>query len=100
MNIIVFCNSLNYYGFVQLGPFEKVIRSIKVRTLSGPEYVRKVSENCIAHIKSDGLYGDEEEKAIQELREAFKDQNFPPGSTAFYRQSPNGTLGVSRINIH
>ncbi|KAI5401932.1 chalcone--flavanone isomerase 1B-1 [Lathyrus oleraceus] len=87
--------SLDFYRDIIKGPFEKVIRSIKVRTLSGPEYVRKVSENCIAHIKSDGLYGDEEEKAIQELREAFKDQNFPPGSTAFYRQSPNGTLGLS-----
>jgi chalcone isomerase len=35
--------------------------------------------------------------AIQEFREAFKDQFFPPGTTAFYRQSPNGALGVSII---
>ena len=82
-----------------LGPFEKFIRSTKVRTLEGSEYVRKVSENCIAHMKSEGTYGDAEEKAIQEFREAFKDQFFPPGTAAFYRQSPNGTLGVSIINI-
>lgn len=81
-----------------LGPFEKLIRGSKLRTLNGPEYVRKVSENCVAHMKSDGTYGDAEEKAIQEFREAFKDQNFPPGTTVFYEQSPNGTLGVCIIN--
>jgi len=85
------------YLWVFLGPFEKFIRSTKVRTLEGAEYVRKVSENCIAHMKSEGTYGDAEEKAIQELREAFKVQFFPPGTAAFYRQSPNGTLGVSII---
>jgi hypothetical protein len=84
---------------VFLGPFEKFIRSTKVRTLEGSEYVRKVSENCIAHMKSEGTYGDAEEKAIKEFREAFKDQFFPPGTAAFYRQSPNGALGVSIINI-
>ncbi|XP_058774775.1 chalcone--flavanone isomerase 1B-1-like [Vicia villosa] len=87
--------SLDFYRDIIKGPFEKLIRSIKLRTLSGPEYVRKVSENCIIHIESDGLYGKEEEKAIQELREAFKDQNFPPGSAAFFRQSPKGTLALS-----
>jgi len=70
-----------------------------VRTLEGSEYVRKVSENCIAHMKFEGTYGDAEEKAIQELREAFKVQFFPPGAGVFFRQSPNGTLGVSIIDI-
>lgn len=69
-----------------------------MRKLEGPEYVRKVSENCIAHMKAQGTYGDAEEKAIQEFREAYKDQTFPPGATVFYRQSPNGTLGVSIYN--
>ncbi|XP_058774778.1 chalcone--flavanone isomerase 1B-2-like [Vicia villosa] len=87
--------SLDFYRDIIKGSFEKLIRSIKLRTLSGPKYVSKVSENCIAHIKSDGLYGKKEEKAIQELKEAFKDQNFPPGTAAFYRQSPNGTLALS-----
>jgi len=36
-----------------------------VRTLEGSEHVRKVSENCIAHTKFEGTYGDAEEKAIQ-----------------------------------
>ncbi|AES63014.1 putative chalcone isomerase [Medicago truncatula] len=86
--------SLEFYRDIIKGPFEKFIRSTKVRTLEGSEYVRKVSENCIAHMKSEGTYGDAEEKAIQEFREAFKDQFFPPGTAAFYRQSPNGALGL------
>jgi len=81
-----------------LGPFEKLVRGGKLKTLDGREYVRKVSENCVAYMKSDGTYGDEEEKAIEKFREAFKDQNFPPGASVFYKQSPSGTLGVS--NLH
>lgn len=86
--------SLDFYRDIIKGPFEKFIRSTKVRTLEGSEYVRKVSENCIAHMKSEGTYSDAEEKAIKEFREAFKDQFFPPGTAAFYRQSPNGALGL------
>ncbi|KAJ1436405.1 Chalcone isomerase [Sesbania bispinosa] len=86
--------SLDFYRDIIKGPFEKLIRGTKVRTLPGPEYVRKVSENCVAHMKSVGTYGDAEEKAIQKFRDAFKDQHFPPGSTVFYKQSPKGTLGL------
>ncbi|PNX54766.1 chalcone-flavonone isomerase, partial [Trifolium pratense] len=57
--------SLDFYRDIIKGPFEKFIRGTKVRTLEGTEYVRKVSENCINHMKSEGTYGDEEEKAIQ-----------------------------------
>nr|UXO98041.1 Chalcone Isomerase [Neustanthus phaseoloides] len=88
-------NSLDFYRDIIKGPFEKLIRGSKLRTLTGPEYVKKVSENCVAHMKSVGTYGDAEEKAIEEFRYAFKDQIFPPGSTVFYKQSPTGTLGVS-----
>ncbi|KAK7310277.1 hypothetical protein RJT34_07689 [Clitoria ternatea] len=87
--------SLDFYRDIIRGPFEKLIRGSKLRTLAGAEYVRKVSENCVAYMKSAGTYGDAEEKAIHELRVAFKDQHFPPGSTVFYKQSPTGTLGLS-----
>ncbi|XP_061372231.1 chalcone--flavanone isomerase 1B-1-like [Gastrolobium bilobum] len=87
--------SLDFYRDIIKGPFEKLIRGSKIITLDGREYVRKVSENCVAHLKSVGTYNDAEEKAIQEFRDAFKDQNFPPGSSVFYRQSPTGTLGLS-----
>ncbi|MED6159118.1 Chalcone--flavanone isomerase 1B-1 [Stylosanthes scabra] len=87
-------DSLDFYRDIIQGPFEKLIRGSKLKTLDGREYVRKVSENCVAHMKSLGTFGDAEEKAIHEFREAFKDQNFPPGSTVFYEQFPNGTLGL------
>ncbi|RDY14729.1 Chalcone--flavonone isomerase 1B-1 [Mucuna pruriens] len=88
-------DSLDFYRDIIKGPFEKLIRGSKLITLDGREYVRKVSENCVAHMKSVGTYNDAEEKAIEEFRFAFKDQNFPPGSSVFYRQSPTGTLGLS-----
>lgn len=78
-----------------LGPFEKLIRGSKIKELSGPEYSRKVMENCVAHLKSVGTYGDAEVEAIQKFAEAFKNVNFPPGASVFYRQSPDGILGVS-----
>nr|Q53B70.1 RecName: Full=Chalcone--flavanone isomerase 1B-2; Short=Chalcone isomerase 1B-2 [Glycine max]AAT94364.1 chalcone isomerase 1B2 [Glycine max] len=88
-------DSLDFYRDIIKGPFEKLIRGSKLRTLDGREYVRKVSENCVAHMESVGTYSEAEEKAIEEFRNAFKDQNFPPGSTVFYKQSPTGTLGLS-----
>jgi len=55
-------------------------------------------ENCVAHLKSVGTYGDAEAKGIEEFAEAFKKVNFPPGASVFYRQSPHGILGVSISN--
>jgi len=52
-------------------------------------------ENCVAHLKSVGTYGDAEAEAMQKFAEAFKPINFPPGASVFYRQSPDGILGVS-----
>ncbi|XLS49189.1 hypothetical protein HN51_009884 [Arachis hypogaea] len=85
-------------AYYDTSPFEKLIRGSKLKTLDGPEYVRKVSENCVAYMKSVETFGDAEEKAIHEFRQAFKDQNFLPGSTVFYEQFPNGTLGVKTLS--
>ena len=52
-------------------------------------------ENCVAHMKSVGSYGEAEAAAIEKFAEAFKKVNFPPGASVFYRQSPDGVLGVS-----
>ncbi|KAI4351158.1 hypothetical protein L6164_005540 [Bauhinia variegata] len=88
-------NSLDFFRDIISGPFEKLIRGSKILPLSGPEYVSKVSENCASHLKSVGTYTDAEAKAIEKLIEAFKDQNFPPGSSVFYTQSPAGTLTLN-----
>ncbi|KAK7310276.1 hypothetical protein RJT34_07687 [Clitoria ternatea] len=88
-------DSLDFYRDIISGPFEKVIRSTKIRELSGAEYSRKVMENCVAHMKTVGIYGDAEAAAIDKFGQAFKPVNFPPGASCFYRQSPHGILGLS-----
>lgn len=50
-------------------------------------------------MKSVGSYGDAEAAAIEQFAEAFKNVNFPPGASVFYRQSPDGVLGVSSIYV-
>ncbi|KAL2323880.1 hypothetical protein Fmac_022938 [Flemingia macrophylla] len=87
--------SLDFFRDIISGPFEKLIRGSKIRPLSGPEYSRKVMENCVAHMKSVGTYGDAEAAAIEKFAEAFKNVNFAPGASVFYRQSPLGILGLS-----
>nr|WIL10282.1 chalcone synthase [Grona styracifolia] len=87
--------TLDFFRDIISGPFEKLIRGSKIRQLSGPEYSNKVSENCVAHMKSVGTYGDAEAAAIEKFRQAFKDVTFPPGASVFYRQSPLGILGLS-----
>nr|WIL10283.1 chalcone synthase [Grona styracifolia] len=88
-------DTLEFFRDIVSGSFEKLIRCSYIRTLSGPEYSRKVSENSVAHMKSVDTYGDAEAAAIEKFRQAFKDVNFPPGASVFFRQSPNGTLGLS-----
>ncbi|KAL1295621.1 hypothetical protein HN51_056473 [Arachis hypogaea] len=87
--------TLHFYRDIISGPFEKLIRGSKILALSGVEYSRKVMENCVAHMKSVGTYGDAEAAAIQQFAEAFKNVNFKPGASVFYRQSPLGHLGLS-----
>jgi chalcone isomerase len=64
--------------------------------LTGHQYSEKVSENCVAFWKSVGIYTDAEAKAIEKFLEVFKDENFPPGSSILFTQSPNGSLTVSK----
>ncbi|MED6159120.1 hypothetical protein PIB30_039349 [Stylosanthes scabra] len=80
---------------VCVGPFEKLIRGSKIRPLSGVEYSKKVMENCVAHMKSVGDYGEAEAAAIQEFAQAFNNVHFKPGASVFYRQSPLGFLALS-----
>ncbi|XP_057422895.1 chalcone--flavanone isomerase 3 [Lotus japonicus] len=88
-------DSLDFYRDIISSPSEKLIRGSKLRPLSGVEYSRKVMENCVAHMKSTGTYGEAEAAAIGKFAEAFRNLDFPPGSSVFYRQSPDGELGLS-----
>lgn len=67
--------------------------------LTGQQYSEKVSENCVAIWKSIGIYTDAEAKAIEKFLEVFKDQNFPPGASILFTQSPNGSLTVSTTEL-
>ncbi|XP_061372227.1 chalcone--flavanone isomerase 1A-like [Gastrolobium bilobum] len=87
--------TLDFFRDIISGPFEKLIRGSKIRPLTGIEYSGKVMENCVAHMKSVGTYGDAEAAAIEKFAEAFKNVNFPQGASVFYRQSPDGILGLS-----
>nr|ARB43742.1 chalcone isomerase [Glycyrrhiza uralensis] len=88
-------DTLDFFRDIISGPFEKLIRGSKIRPLSGPEYSKKVIENSVAHMRSCGTYGDAEAAAIEQFAQAFKNVNFPPGASGFYRQSPDGILGLS-----
>ncbi|XP_020209203.1 chalcone--flavonone isomerase [Cajanus cajan] len=87
--------TLDFFRDIISGGFEKMIRCSYIRELSGREYSRKVMENCVAHMKSVGTYGEAEAAAIERFAEAFKSVNFPPGASVFFRQSPDGILGLS-----
>lgn len=82
-----------------LGPFEKFTRVTMILPLTGPQYSEKVSENCVAIWKALGIYTDAEEKAIEKFIEVFKDQNFPPGSSILFTQSPTGSLKASKFML-
>ncbi|KAK4284088.1 hypothetical protein QN277_000964 [Acacia crassicarpa] len=88
-------NSIDFFRDIIKGPYEKIIRGSKILELKGAEYGRKVAESCVSHMKAVGSYGEAEAKAIQQFIQIFQPQNFPPGSSVFYFQSPNGTLTIS-----
>lgn len=85
--------------FIYIGPFEKFTRITMILPLTGQQYSEKVSENCVAIWKSLGIYTEAEGKAIEKFLEAFKDQNFAPGSSVLFTQSLNGSLAVCLKHI-
>lgn len=62
--------------------------------LTGKQYSEKVMENCAAFWKEIGAYTDAETKALDQFREAFETESFPPGTSILFTQSPLGTLTV------
>lgn len=87
--------SVDFFKDVVSGPFEKFTQVRTIKPLTGQQYSEKVAENCVAYWKAIGTYTDEEEKAVNKFLEVFKDQNFPPGSSILFTQSPHGSLSIS-----
>nr|AEO36936.1 CHI [Canarium album] len=87
--------SVEFFRDIVTGPFEKFMQVTMILPLTGQQYSEKVSENCVAIWKSIGIYTDAEAKAIEKFLEVFKDENFPPGTSILFTQSPNGSLTIS-----
>ncbi|KAL8251726.1 hypothetical protein R6Q59_035419 [Mikania micrantha] len=66
-----------------------------IRSLTGKQFSEKVSEYCVGIWKAQGTYTDEDAKAIDKFIEAYKDQNFLPGSSIHHTISPAGSLMIS-----
>ncbi|CAI9785626.1 unnamed protein product [Fraxinus pennsylvanica] len=88
-------DSVEFFNDIVTGPFEKFIQVTTILPLTGQQYSEKVAENCVAHWKAIGTYTDAESKAIEKFLEVFKNENFPPGSSILFTQSPLGSLTIS-----
>nr|AOS52791.1 chalcone-flavanone isomerase CHI2a [Tradescantia hirsutiflora] len=87
--------SEDFYHDIYAGNFQRLTRVSLVNPLTGPEYAAKVTENCIIAWKAAGVYSDDKAHAIEQFREAFKDQNFPHGASILFEHSPEGKLIIS-----
>lgn len=85
-------NSLGFFMDIVTCQYEKFTRVTMIAPLSGSQYSEKVSENCQAAWEAAGIYSEAEAKALQEFKAAFKDQNFPPGSSILFTSSPAGLV--------
>ncbi|KAL8231917.1 hypothetical protein R6Q57_001695 [Mikania cordata] len=88
-------DSEDFFKDIIKGPFEKLITVTTIRSLTGKQFSEKVSEHCIGIWKAQGAYTDEDAKAVDKFIEAYKDQNFPPGSSIHHTISPAGSLTIS-----
>lgn len=85
-------NDLGFFMDIVTCEYEKFTRVTMIAPLSGSQYSEKVSENCQAAWEAAGKYGKAEAKALEEFKAAFKDQNFPPGSSILFTSSPAGLV--------
>ncbi|KAF6134990.1 hypothetical protein GIB67_014039 [Kingdonia uniflora] len=87
-------NSVKFFQDIFTGPFEKFTRVTMIMPLTGPQYSEKVAENCVAYMKSIGVYTQVEEQAVAMFLDAFKNKNFISGASVLFTQSPSGTLEI------
>ncbi|KAL7151185.1 hypothetical protein ABFS83_04G014500 [Erythranthe nasuta] len=88
-------DSLDFFGDIVTGPFEKFTKVTTILPLTGKQYSEKVAENCVAYWKKVEKYTDAESAAIEKFLQVFSDENFPPGSSILFTQSPEGSLTIS-----
>nr|AOS52792.1 chalcone-flavanone isomerase CHI2b [Tradescantia hirsutiflora] len=78
----------DFYRDIYSGNFEKMTRVTMVHALTGPEYSDKVTENCMNAWKAAGVFTQDKAEALDQFKEAFKYQDFPPGGTIFFTHLP------------
>ncbi|CAA7398158.1 unnamed protein product [Spirodela intermedia] len=88
-------DSVDFFQDIVTGAFEKFIRVTMILPLTGQQYSEKVAENCVAYWKAVGIYTDAEAEAVEKLKDTFKDETFPPGSSILFTQSPSGSLTIA-----
>ncbi|XP_043701433.1 chalcone--flavanone isomerase-like isoform X2 [Telopea speciosissima] len=89
-------SSLDFFTDIIWGEFEKFIKVTMIKTLTGQEYARSVTENYMAYWKAAaGTFTDAKSKAAEEFRDAFKDETFSPGASVFFTLSPPGSLTIA-----
>ncbi|CAN4121972.1 unnamed protein product [Withania somnifera] len=88
-------HSIEFFRDIVTGPFEKFTRVTMILSLTGKQYSEKVAENCVAYWKAIGTYSDAESQAIEKFLNVFQSENFPPGASILFTQSPNGSLTIS-----
>nr|QTF65957.1 chalcone isomerase [Dracaena cambodiana] len=88
-------NSIEFFGDIAGGAFEKFTRVTMILPLTGEQYSEKVTENCVAIWKETGIYTDAEGDAVEKFKEAVKTETFPPGSSILFTHSPAGSLTIA-----
>ncbi|URD98034.1 hypothetical protein MUK42_37682 [Musa troglodytarum] len=80
---------------METGPFEKFTRVTLLKPLTGQQYAEKVSENCDAQWKAAGVYTEADGAALEEFKEAFRAETFPPGSSILFTHAPPDSLRIA-----
>nr|AFC75728.1 chalcone isomerase [Narcissus tazetta subsp. chinensis] len=88
-------DSMDFFRDIYAGPFEKFTQVVMLLPLTGDQYTKKVSENCVAYWKAIGIHTDAEAAAIEKFKGVFKGQSFPPGSSILFTHSPTGSLTIA-----
>ncbi|XP_076919658.1 chalcone--flavanone isomerase-like [Bidens hawaiensis] len=91
-------DSDEFYKDIITGSFEKCIRVTPILPLAGKQISGKVSETSVAILKTHGTYTDAHDTIINKFLDAFKDENFPPGSFILFTVSPVGLTTISFSN--
>ncbi|KAL9230532.1 hypothetical protein vseg_005870 [Gypsophila vaccaria] len=90
-------DSVEFIRDVITGPFEKFTQVTMIQPLTGHQYSVNMAKIFTELWKSQGIYTDEEAKALQIYLEVFDDKKFSPGDSILFTQSPTGkfTIGFS-----